>query len=402
LGRFNGVRGFDSHGFNRNAFGSMAAWNAWGNNYWGAGWNNWGSGWGYWAGPVFWPFFYGDALTFALWPYAFYDPFFAYGADLLLTSIFWPGPLFSPYYAYNPYYPYGSGGSGLFDIYGSGPGAGNYAYNGYYGSGHYHRDRRFYASRSAVHANLEANSDTTLTCGGLAPGVVSLPIDEIERAIRPNDAQVAMLDDLKSASARVENILRSSCSTEVPLTPIARLDAVMKRIEAMNEAVQILRPPLTTLYDSLNDEQKDRLDAISTRARYRRARIAREESPASDLNSLCKQETENFTQLPVQRVEEVIKPTEWQNDAFNALKLASAEAAGNLAASCPDNVPETLTERLNAVAKRLDALANAANIVKPALADFYNLLTDEQKARFNVIGRVSPAASPQGEMKSGG
>jgi LTXXQ motif family protein len=98
----------------------------------------------------------------------------------------------------------------------------------------------------------------------------------------------------------------------------------------------------------------------------------------------------------------VIKPTEWQNDAFNALKLASAEAAGNLAASCPDNVPETLTERLNAVAKRLDALANAANIVKPALADFYNLLTDEQKARFNVIGRVSPAASPQGEMKSGG
>ncbi len=76
---FNGVHGFDPHGFNRNAFGSMAAWNAWGNNHWGAGWNDWGSGWGYWAGPVFWPFFFGDALTFALWPYAFYDPFFAYG-----------------------------------------------------------------------------------------------------------------------------------------------------------------------------------------------------------------------------------------------------------------------------------------------------------------------------------
>jgi hypothetical protein len=229
---------------------------------------------------------------------------------------------------------------------------------------------------------------------------VSLPIDQIERAIRPNDTQVAMLDDLKSASARVENILWSSCSTEVPLTPIARLDAVMKRIDAMNEAVQILRPPLTALYDSLNDEQKDRFDAISTQARYRRA-IGREESPARDLNGLCKQQTKSFTQLPVQRVEEVIKPTEQQHAAFNALESASAEAAANLDASCPDNVPETLTGRLNAVAKRLDALASAANIVKPELANFYNTLTDEQKARFNVIGRVSPAATPQGEMKSG-
>jgi hypothetical protein len=54
------------------------------------------SGWGYWAGPVFWPFFFGDALTFALWPYAFYDPFFAYGPDLLLTSIFGRGPRSGP------------------------------------------------------------------------------------------------------------------------------------------------------------------------------------------------------------------------------------------------------------------------------------------------------------------
>jgi hypothetical protein len=50
FGRFNGV---DAHGFNRNAFGNMAGWNAWGNNYWGAGWNDWGEGgWGYWAGPA--------------------------------------------------------------------------------------------------------------------------------------------------------------------------------------------------------------------------------------------------------------------------------------------------------------------------------------------------------------
>ncbi|MGH7246657.1 MAG: Spy/CpxP family protein refolding chaperone [Pseudomonadota bacterium] len=421
FGRFNGVHGFHPHGFNRNAFGSTAAWNAWGNNYWGAGWNDWGSGWGYWAGPVFWPFFFGDALTFALWPSAFYDPFFAYGPNLLLTSIFWPGPLFSPYYASNPYY-YGE--NDLFKIYGDGPyandiyGYGPYASGygpyadgdvryAYYGGRRHHRHHRRYArhhrryaARSTAHAEIEAESNSALTCGGLAPGIMNLPIDQIERAIRPTDAQVAMLNDLKAASAKADNTLRSSCPTEVPLTPLGRLDAVARRIQTMIQAVQILRPPLATLYNSLDDEQKDRFAAVGAQAKYRRARIAREESPASDLGGLCKQQTMNLTQLPVQRIEELIKPTEQQNAAFDALKSASATAAADLDGSCPATMPESLTGRLDAVANRLDALAEAVNTVKPELTDFYDSLTDEQKARFNVIG--SPTTTPQGETKTGG
>jgi hypothetical protein len=212
-----------------------------------------------------------------------------------------------------------------------------------------------------------------------------------------------MLDDLKAASAQADNLLRASCPTEVPLTPIARLDAVMKRIQAMSQAVQILRPPLTTLYNSLDDEQKVRFAAIGAQTKkYRRARIAREESPSGNLGGLCKQQTENFTQLPVQRIKELIKPTEQQNAAFDSLKLASAKAAADLDASCPVDIPQTLTGRLDAVGRRLDALAGAVNTVRPALADFYNSLTDEQKARFNVIGRDSPAGTPQVETKPGG
>ena len=177
FGRFNGVHSFDPHGFNRNAFGSMAAWNSWGNNYWGAGWNDWGSGWGYWAGPVFWPFFFGDALTFALWPYAFYDPFFAYGPDLLLTSIFWPGPLFSPYYAYTPYY-YGE--NSPFNIYGYAPYGTTTPLTATMGAA------IIIAISSMPPAPwripiLGPSSNSALTCGGLAPGVVSLPIDKIEQ-----------------------------------------------------------------------------------------------------------------------------------------------------------------------------------------------------------------------------
>ena len=55
-------------------------------------------------------------------------------------------------------------------------------------------------------------------------------------------------------------------------------------------------------------------------------------------------------------------------------------------------MPETLAAQTDAVAKRLNALADAVSTVKPALTDFDNTLTDEQKARFNVI-RASHATA---------
>jgi len=49
-----------------------------------------------------------------------------------------------------------------------------------------------------------------------------------------------------------------------------------------------------------------------------------------------------------------------------------------------------MTDRLGALTDRLSALNNALNIVKPALKDFYQGLSDEQKAHFNIMG-----AAPQ-------
>jgi len=36
--------------------------------------------------------------------------------------------------------------------------------------------------------------------------------------------------------------------------------------------------------------------------------------------------------------------------------------------------------------KRLQAMIDAANTVRPALSDFYDSLSSEQKARFNRLG----------------
>jgi hypothetical protein len=47
---------------------------------------------------------------------------------------------------------------------------------------------------------------------------------------------------------------------------------------------------------------------------------------------------------------------------------------------------KAVTARLAAVATRLDAMLQAILTVRPTLDNFYNSLTDEQKAAFDAIG----------------
>jgi hypothetical protein len=57
--------------------------------------------------------------------------------------------------------------------------------------------------------------------------------------------------------------------------------------------------------------------------------------------------------------------------------------------ACPNVVPLTPVGRLDVMKQRLDAMIQSANAVRPALEDFYAALTDEQKAKFNRLGRQS-------------
>jgi LTXXQ motif family protein len=82
-----------------------------------------------------------------------------------------------------------------------------------------------------------------------------------------------------------------------------------------------------------------------------------------------------------------------QQDAFNALKQASLDIADGLGASCPKEVPQTPLARVDAVKTRLDAMVAAMKTIRPKLADFYASLSDEQKAKFNIMGPARSASS---------
>ncbi len=90
--------------------------------------------------------------------------------------------------------------------------------------------------------------------------------------------------------------------------------------------------------------------------------------------------------LPVQRIEQVLHPNAQQWDALDALKKAWENAAGQLQASCSAQMPQAPVARLDAVQARLSAMVDAMKTVRPKLEDFYASLSDEQKARFNIMG----------------
>ena len=306
-------------------------------------------------------------FSYALWPDAYGYPFWSYGSALA--------------YDYQPYVPSYSYG-GLSNIYGY-TGATEYSGNG-------------------PHANQTPPS-VTQSCGGFAPGVTSFPIDRIRQALQPTGEQVTALNELADASSKASATLSACCPNEPPLTPLARLDAIEKRLEATIQAIEIVRPVLARFYDALNDVQRQRLDAVGAEeTEYRRAATVTSSSGATTLASLCGDQAANFTRLPVQSIEEIIKPTGQQQNAFDKLRQVSENAADELRASCPAQTAQTPVARLDAMDNRLQAMVRAVKTVRPVLGTFYASLSDDQKAQFNSMGQkntTSPENSTGGRQE---
>ena len=109
----------------------------------------------------------------------------------------------------------------------------------------------------------QARRDLTQACSERAAGIASLPIERVERAVRPDEAQRIAFGDLRNAISESGELLRSNCPTYKGLTPVVRLDAMEHRLEAMLRAVDMVQPALAKFYGSLSDEQKERFNRLA-------------------------------------------------------------------------------------------------------------------------------------------
>jgi hypothetical protein len=306
----------------------------------------------FWAGGVFWPYLFGDYVSYAFWPGAYSEPFWAYGPSSILWGALWPDGGYGEGYA-------GEGG----------------AYQG---------ENQPVPSAPSQFAG-QGTEQAAAVCSGFAPGVVNLPVARLEEIIQPTSGQREAFDELKAAFAKAARVLQASCFEQTPLTPVARIDAMEQRLEAMQQAVTIVRGPLERLYGLLSEEQIPRLENAAAKPENEQG------SPPINLTGLCSGESE-LTNVPAEEVARVIRLSEEQRFELDKLKEASGKAAEELRASCPKEVPPTIEARLQDAHRRIASLIHAIETIRPAMRSFYASLSDQQKAALNEEGRASRSA----------
>jgi hypothetical protein len=315
----------------------------------GGWWRHRNGGYG-WVGPLFWPFAYYDIYDYAMWGYGYDDPFWDYGYGDIYAGLFSP-------YGYDDlagYLPQGAGGP-----------------------------QASIQQPSGTSAQAATSDQLAQMCGEDSRDIAGLPIDQIQQAITPNDAQRAALDDLANASVKAAQDIRAACPTQIALTAPARLAAMQQRIEAMIAAVKTVQPPLQKFYDLLSDEQKARLNALGED--QHRADAANKKS--GSLTANCGAAQSGVLGWPSAQIDSRLHPTETQRTSLAALQDATAKAEDMLKSSCQATEAITPPARLAAVGERLDVMLQAVKSVRTALDDFYGKLSDEQKAQFEAIGR---------------
>jgi hypothetical protein len=304
-----------------------------------------------WYGPVFWPYAYSDIFGYTFWADGYEPGYWAYAYDDFFDGVFWGYEGAPADYVYAP------------------------------------DEAPSQASRSAAPAKY---ATARQLCKQPGSGITAWPFADITKKVNLNAEQKDLLGQMKDASKDAAKQFTESCPAEsnFATTPPGRLDAMTARLDATLQAVETVRPALERFYASLSDEQKERFNEIGPdNAKIAAAAKSETQGSGSDQAASCGEPKPGLSNLPIERIEDTVKPDDSQEAKLKDLETATNDAVGVLQAACPDEVPMTPPGRLDAMEKRLKAMVEAANTVKPSLGSFYNSLNDEQKARFNKLGR---------------
>jgi hypothetical protein len=308
-----------------------------------------------WLGAVYWPYAYTDVFHYTFWPYAYEPSYWAYAYDDFFDGVFFPDG--APYIEY---------ADGLYE--------GPYA-----------------RATTGAAPNREPPGHMTQAarqvCAEPDKGVTAWPFERIAQAVQLKGDQKALLEDLEQAADKAAEGFKQACPESVPMTPPGRLQAMTIRLQATLDAVKLVRPPLEKFYESLSDEQKARFNEIGPELGRDRERTARSEPQQKPQQGDCGGAKAGLSSLAIDRIEERVQPTEAQFGALDRLSEAVNKAVDTLQAACPTTIPLTPVGRLEVMQQRLEAMIEAANTVRPALQDFYASLSNEQKAKFNRLGR---------------
>lgn len=104
-----------------------------------------------------------------------------------------------------------------------------------------------------------------MLCSPQAIGFGEWQLSRVEKSVKPAKEQSEKLSELRTASAKATDKIKTACPREIPRTAPERMALMEKRVEAMLDAVKIVRPAFENFYASLTPEQRKKVDSAPTR-----------------------------------------------------------------------------------------------------------------------------------------
>ncbi len=312
-----------------------------------------------WYGPLFWPYAYSDIFYWSFWPGGYAPGYWYYAYDDFFDGVFYGSTVYADRGVSAPVRTVRRGTQ---------PGQ----------------------SQVASQTGSQSSAQIQELCKQPAGSMTAWPIADIERVVQPNDEQRRLLTDLQTASQRAAETFSVACPAENDLAETApgRIATIIGRLKATDEAIMTVKPALEAFYASLSEEQKQRFDTLGPKEPRTASRNGRSTvGSAPQQGNGCGETSSGLTELPMQQIETSVRPNDEQIDEFRRFKDATAKAVQHLQSHCPQDVAGTPAARLDAMHANIQAMIDAAEIIKPALEEFYVSLSDEQKTRFNRLDK---------------
>jgi LTXXQ motif family protein len=246
-------------------------------------------------------------------------------------------------------------------------------------------------SNAASPARVADPSATADLCAsGPAAGDANALIERIEQAIGPSASQREVLEQLRTALAQAIERIKAACPA-MPATLTNRLKTIQDRIWAMRDALLTIRLPFERFHDSLTNEQHWRL--------YRGVPDAREVGAknADGRGQMCVEPAAGLADWPMRAIERAVRPSEQQRASLEALRQRSAAMAQLIVSSCPTYPLLGHMGRFAAATDRLDVMLFAVMTMSPALQDFHDSLSDQQKTGLDRVLRQIRRSGPAGD-----
>jgi hypothetical protein len=240
-------------------------------------------------------------------------------------------------------------------------------------------------------------------CNQEALELKAWPVESVAQIAGVDDGQRNALDQMQDAAVAAGDSLASICPKEIPAPLTARLEALDQVLASVAASLEQVRPSIETFYASLNDEQKARLVAMyMSRASsqeksdpYRRSAPRPPRSATNGQELICEQWAGVLRGWPHRQIEADATLSDLQRATLYELTGSIYRAAGLLASSCPTEVSFTPLGQIDVKRKRINALLQAIDVVRPGLARFADTLNDEQKRRLGSAVNSTQTKPPR-------